>query len=119
MSTENGLAAIVPPFPPNAFLADPGKGPPGSPRAVSLARVQVDTRPQRLGAPTPEAPGVTSERSESHGRLYADWGVGTLVVLICAAVQYTFRQGPLPFDPAKYFQTAVDFPDVPADLWTL
>jgi hypothetical protein len=81
--------------------------------------VQVDTRPQRLGAPTPEAPGVASERSESHGRLYADWGVGTLVVLICAAVQYTFRQGPLPFDPAKYFQTAVDFPDVPADLWTL
>ncbi|HEU4448487.1 MAG TPA: hypothetical protein VFR63_00725 [Gaiellaceae bacterium] len=52
-------------------------------------------------------------------RALADWAVGAGVVVACAVVQLAFRQGPQPFDPAKYFRTAVDFPDVPADLWTL
>jgi hypothetical protein len=48
-----------------------------------------------------------------------DWAVAGLVLLVVAVAQLVFRQGPQPFDPAKYFQTAVDFPDAPADHWTL
>jgi hypothetical protein len=47
------------------------------------------------------------------------WGGGALVLAVYAAVQLAFLLGPQPFDPAKYFKTAVDFPDVPADWWTL
>ena len=45
--------------------------------------------------------------------------VGGIVLLLYTAAQIAFLQGPHPFDPAKYFKTAVDFPHVPADLWTL
>ncbi len=45
--------------------------------------------------------------------------VGGVVLLVYTAAQIAFLQGPHPFDPAKYFKTAVDFPHVPADLWTL
>jgi hypothetical protein len=48
-----------------------------------------------------------------------DWATGGVVLLVYAIAQLAFVQGPQPFDPAKYFKTAVDFPDVPADLWTL
>src|SRR3954468_1018994 len=119
MRTENGFAAIAAPFPEAAIPSGPGKRPPRFPRAVSLARVQVETRPQRLGAATPGPNGGEPESDQPRGRALADWGLGALVVLVCALAQYVFRQGPQPFDPAKYFQTAVDFPDVPADLWTL
>lgn len=36
-----------------------------------------------------------------------------------AVGQLFFLLGPHPFDPAKYFGTAVEFPDIPADRWTL
>jgi hypothetical protein len=48
-----------------------------------------------------------------------DWAVGGLVVLVCTLVRLAVLQGPHPFDPAKYFRTAIDLPDVPADLFTL
>lgn len=48
-----------------------------------------------------------------------DWAVGGLVLVVCAITQLAFLLGPHPFDPAKYFRTALDFPDVPVDLFTL
>jgi hypothetical protein len=45
--------------------------------------------------------------------------VGGIVLLVYAIVQLVFLQGPYPFDSAKYFMTAVAFPDVPPDIWTL
>jgi hypothetical protein len=48
-----------------------------------------------------------------------DWITGGIVLVVYAIVQILLLQGPHPFDPAKYFRTAMDFPDVPADLWTL
>ena len=48
-----------------------------------------------------------------------DLVVGAIVLGLYAAVQFAFLQGPYPFDSAKYFRTAVDFPSVPADIWTL
>jgi hypothetical protein len=48
-----------------------------------------------------------------------DWAVGGAVLLVYAVVQLVLLLGPQPFDPAKYFETAVDFPDVPADRFTL
>jgi hypothetical protein len=69
---------------------------------------------------TTEAGRITARRA---GRLTAktrlDLLVGGVVLLVYAAAQIAFLQGPHPFDPAKYFKTAVDFPHVPADLWTL
>jgi hypothetical protein len=48
-----------------------------------------------------------------------DWITGGIVLVVYAVVQIVLLQGPHPFDPAKYFRTAMDFPDVRADLWTL
>jgi hypothetical protein len=48
-----------------------------------------------------------------------DWVVGGAVVALALTVQLAFRQGPQPFDPAIYFAAAAEFPDVPANLWTL
>jgi hypothetical protein len=53
------------------------------------------------------------------GDTVLDWVVGGIVLALYATVQLAFLQGPYPFDSAKYFRTAVDFPDVPADIWTL
>jgi hypothetical protein len=54
-------------------------------------------------------------RSESG----VDWLTGVIVLILYAIVQFAFLQGPYPFDSAKYFSTAVDFPTVPPDIWTL
>ena len=48
-----------------------------------------------------------------------DLAVGAAVLLAYAVVQLVLLLGPHPYDPAKYFATAVHFPDVPVDLWTL
>ena len=48
-----------------------------------------------------------------------DVAVGGVVVLVCGIALIAFLQGPHPFDPAKYFETAVYFPHVALDLWTL
>jgi hypothetical protein len=48
-----------------------------------------------------------------------DWLVCSLVLGTYTAVQIWLLLGPHPFDPAKYFRTAVDFPHVQADYWTL
>jgi hypothetical protein len=48
-----------------------------------------------------------------------DVAVGGAVVLVCGIALIAFLQGPHPFDPAKYFETAVHFPHVALDLWTL
>jgi hypothetical protein len=52
-------------------------------------------------------------------RTRLDLAVGALTVAAYLAVQLALLLGPHPNDPAKYFSTAVGFPDVPADLWTL
>src|SRR4249920_3674685 len=48
-----------------------------------------------------------------------DVAVGGAVILVCGIALIAFLQGPHPFDPAKYFETAVYFPHVALDLWTL
>jgi hypothetical protein len=48
-----------------------------------------------------------------------DWAVGGMTVALFLAGQLLFLQGPHPFDPSWYFSNALDFPDVPADLFTL
>ena len=48
-----------------------------------------------------------------------DWAVGGVVLLVYAVVQVAFLLGPHPFDPARYFRTSLDFPDVNPNLWTL
>jgi hypothetical protein len=76
----------------------------------------------KVGADIPPA-STESRPSAPRGRLgretVLDWVIGGLVLVLYAAVQLAFLQGPYPFDSAKYFRTAVDFPGVPADIWTL
>jgi hypothetical protein len=48
-----------------------------------------------------------------------DWVVGGVVLLVYAVVQLVLLLGPHPFDPARYFRTSFDFPDVNPNLWTL
>jgi hypothetical protein len=45
--------------------------------------------------------------------------VGALVLVVCLVVQFWLLLGPRALDSAKYFDTAVRFPNVPPDLWTL
>jgi hypothetical protein len=52
-------------------------------------------------------------------RLLLDVAIGGLVLVFYAVVQVVFLLGPHPFDPARYFATGINFPHVPADLWTL
>jgi len=42
-----------------------------------------------------------------------------IAIALFLALQFFLLLGPHPFDPAKYFSTAVHFPNVGADLWTL
>jgi hypothetical protein len=51
--------------------------------------------------------------------LRLDLLVGAVVLLVYLVVQVWLLQGPRPLDNSKYFDTALDFPDVPVDLWTL
>jgi hypothetical protein len=51
--------------------------------------------------------------------LRLDLAVGGFVLLVYLVVQLWLLQGPRPLDNAKYFDTALDFPNVPVDLWTL
>jgi hypothetical protein len=77
-------------------------------RSVDTGREATETRPparRRLGRLVREVP--------------LDYAVGGLVLGLYLAVQLWLLQGPRPFDSAKYFDTAVDFPNVPIDLWTL
>ena len=77
------------------------------------------TRPDsRRPATDPSVePASDAERPARETQL--DWLVGGLVLVGCAIGQLALLQGPHPHDPAKYFQTAVDFPNVPVDYWTL
>ncbi|MGH3113330.1 MAG: hypothetical protein ACRDOP_07680, partial [Gaiellaceae bacterium] len=66
--------------------------------------------------PIPAAP-PRGPRLSRDARL--DWATGGIVLVVYAIVQLALLQGPHPFDPAKYFDTAVEFPNVPRDYWTL
>lgn len=48
-----------------------------------------------------------------------DWLTGGLVLLVYLVMQLWLLLGPQPYDPAKYFVSAVDFPNFPRDYWTL
>jgi hypothetical protein len=77
-------------------------------RSVETDTAAGETRPpawRRLGRLVREAP--------------LDYVVGGLVLSVFLVVQVWLLEGPRPLDSAKYFDTAVDFPNVPVDLWTL
>ncbi len=69
-------------------------------------------------APSPKR-GVSALLSRPARPRLLDVAVGGIVLIVYVILQLVFLQGPHPHDPAKYFTTAVHFPDVPADLWTL
>jgi hypothetical protein len=48
-----------------------------------------------------------------------DWVAGAGVLIATMTAQLVFLQGPHPFDPATYFETAVHFPHVALDYFTL
>jgi hypothetical protein len=48
-----------------------------------------------------------------------DWVTGGIVLVVYAIVQAALLQGPRPLDSARYFDSGVDFPDIPINLWTL
>ncbi len=77
--------------------------------------IDADARPVR----TEPAPATTARARAVVGDSLLDWLAGGLVLVVYAIVQLLLLQGPRPFDTAKYFDTAVDFPDIPADLWTM
>ena len=75
----------------------------------------------------PDARPVTTDVAEAAegrarpflGKSLLDWLTGGVVLLVYVIVQVALLEGPRPFDSAKYFDTAVDFPHVPVDLWTM
>lgn len=50
---------------------------------------------------------------------WLDLAVGGIAIALFFAIQFFLLLGPQPYDPSKYFATAVRFPHVGADLWTL
>src|SRR5688500_11221471 len=48
-----------------------------------------------------------------------DYMLGGAILGVYLVLQLWLLEGPRPLDSAKYFDTAVDFPNVPVDLWTL
>jgi hypothetical protein len=83
-----------------------------------------------IGRPFKRRPPVTSATSEAsqseEGRrpgpgreALLDWVAGGIVLVVLALAQLAFRLGPNPYDPARYFWTAVDFSSAPANHWTL
>lgn len=48
-----------------------------------------------------------------------DWLVGGITVVLYVIGQLVFLEGPHPYDPARYFRIALEFPDVPATLFTM
>jgi hypothetical protein len=82
-------------------------------------RADIDVSRAEEGAPA-ETQSIPRTRLEMLvRRVPLDYVVGGAVLAAYAAVQLWLLEGPRPFDSAKYFDTAVDFPDVPADLFTL
>jgi hypothetical protein len=74
--------------------------------------------------PESESPTAQSPPPQDRfGRLrrpnVVDWAAGALALAVYAVVQLAFLLGPQPYDPAYYFKTAVDVPDVAANLFTL
>jgi hypothetical protein len=69
------------------------------------------------------APSSALDEADRGSRLSRERGldllVGGGVLLVCLLVQLALLQGPRPLDPARYFDTAVEFPNIPVDLWTL
>jgi hypothetical protein len=82
---------------------------------VGLARFAVASPREEDQSELPTPSGVRRLRQEA----LLDWTTGGIVLLVYGIVQLEFLLGPQPFDPSKYFETALDFPDVPADLFTL
>src|SRR5262245_44988907 len=66
----------------------------------------VSPEPEPTASPSWRAPGL-------------DWAAGGITVALYLVGQLLFLQGPHPFDPSWYFYTAIDFPDVEPDLFTL
>jgi hypothetical protein len=71
-------------------------------RAESPARARLLSPESMLARPSP-----------------LDWLVGGITVVLYVIGQLVFLEGPHPYDPARYFRIALDFPDVPATLFTM
>jgi hypothetical protein len=69
-----------------------------------------------LQAPPQE---TDEERAGAPSAARLDWLVGGMTVCLYLIGQIVFLEGPHPYDPARYFEAAVDFPDIVADLFTL
>jgi hypothetical protein len=69
--------------------------------------------------PTSSTPPTDAHRGPLRRAQWLDLGAAGLTVGLFLAIQLALLLGPHPFDPAKYFSTAVHFPNVGADLWTL
>jgi hypothetical protein len=71
------------------------------------------------GARTERLPRPTASVPPPRRTSWLDWAVGAITVGLYLIGQLVFLQGPHPYDPSWYFRTALDFPDVPPDLFTL
>jgi hypothetical protein len=89
---------------------------------------EEDPPPAGARTPAPEAAAQPAEgraagtpppRAWRARNMRLDLAVGAAVLLVYAAAQILLLQGPHPFDPARYYQAAVRFPHLEADLWTL
>ena len=89
---------------------------------------EEDPPPAGARTPAPEAAaqpdeggtaGTPPPRAWRARNMRLDLAVGAAVLLVYAAAQILLLQGPHPFDPARYYQAAVRYPHLEADLWTL
>jgi hypothetical protein len=81
----------------------------------------VGGHPTRMSVTTGH-PKTGSAATPSAHRRRREVGVtliaGGFALAVYGILQVLLLEGPRPYDPSKYFETAVDFPDVPRDLFT-
>jgi hypothetical protein len=87
--------------------------------AAVVARPAAEARGTEANSETTTAEPTAARRVEWRRERTLDLGGGLLVAVAYVVLQLFFTLGPQPFDPAKYFETGMNFPDVPADRWTL
>jgi len=86
-------------------------------RIAGARRLRASARPRV--PPTPSTPSTDTPRRRPTRTQWLDLAAAGVAVGLFLGIQFALLLGPHPFDPAKYFSTAVHFPHVGADLWTL
>jgi 4-amino-4-deoxy-L-arabinose transferase-like glycosyltransferase len=88
---------------------------------MRVADVETGSAEARPAEPDPSPARDPSSRKKE--KLFlgtrVDWAVGLGVLAVYAIVQTWLLLGPHPSDPAHYFEIGVDYPDVPANRWTM